>query len=55
MILRIDKESKKGKGKQESDEEELSGVAGLKAQKRKKEIDDLWELMNQEDSYYKKP
>ncbi len=32
----------------------MTGVAGLKAQKRKKEIDDIWDLMNQEDSYYKK-
>jgi hypothetical protein len=36
------------------DEEELTGVAGLKAQKRKKEIDDLWASMQAEDDYYKK-
>jgi hypothetical protein len=35
------------------DEDELTGIAGLKAQKRKKEIDDLWAIM-QEDDYYSK-
>jgi hypothetical protein len=32
----------------------LTGIAGLKAMKRKKEIDDLWAQMQEDDDYYKK-
>eukprot|EP00347_Sterkiella_histriomuscorum_P002686 403367195 len=53
-----DKEDKKNKNKNGKNDDydsdkELTGVAGLKAQKRKKEIDDLWAMMNEEDDYYK--
>ena len=38
----------------DSCDEELTGIAGLKAMKRKKEIDDLWASMQEDDGYYKK-
>ena len=45
--------SDESEAKPDIDEDELTGIAGLKAQKRKKEIDDLWAIM-QEDDYYSK-
>ncbi len=39
---------------QEEDLQELTGIAQLKAIKRKKEIDDLWATMQEDDDYYKK-
>eukprot|EP00347_Sterkiella_histriomuscorum_P012360 403368891 len=45
--------NKNGKNDEYDSDKELTGVAGLKAQKRKKEIDDLWAMMNEEDDYYK--
>lgn len=52
----IPEEDKNIKKQQDSQSDsELTGVAGLKAQKRKREIDDLWAQMNaDEDDYYKK-
>lgn len=57
--INIDKDSKNKKNTEKdlnSDEEiEKGGIAGLKALKRKKEIDDIWAMMNEQDDYYKKP
>jgi hypothetical protein len=37
-----------------SSEDELTGIALLKAKKRQREVDDLFDLMNEEDDYTKK-
>ena len=37
----------------DQDEPELTGVAALREKKRLKEVDDLFDLMNQEDMAYK--
>ena len=39
----------------EDSEPELTGIAALKERKRNREVDDLFELMNQEDPFYTKP
>jgi len=43
-----------GKSDQSDEDEDLNGIAGLKAMKRKKEIDDLWALMQEDDDLYSK-
>ena len=38
----------------DEDEGQLTGIAGLKAMKKKKELEDLWASMQEEDDYYSK-
>lgn len=45
---------KESEEKEES-EPELTGIAALKERKRNREVDDIFELMNQEDPFYTKP
>lgn len=49
-----DNDSVKNKYADEVDESQLTGIAQLKAIKRKKDIDDLWASMQEDDAYYKK-
>ena len=46
---------KNGRQKDDEDDKPLTGIEGLKARKREREIDDLFELMNQEDDTFRKP
>jgi hypothetical protein len=51
----VPSEDEKSAEYKEEDEPELTGIAALKERKRNREVDDLFELMNQEDPFYAKP
>ena len=51
--LVLDKEKKNGK-KDDSDNEEKSGIEKLKDQKKRKQIDDIWAMMQEEDDLKRK-